>query len=121
MILNGFMVAIGAVFGVLGRASLSKAIDKEKRHAFPMATFTINMIGCFLLGIIAALPINTPFLLMLATGLIGTFTTFSTFNVENVRFLREKKYSLFLRYAGGTCIFGILLIYAGMVVGKWLI
>jgi CrcB protein len=117
MVINGLMVAIGAIFGVLGRAFLSKNIDKEKRSAFPIATFVINMIGCFVLGIVVALPLNPHLLLMLATGLIGTFTTFSTFNVENMNLLREKKYALLLSYAGSTYVLGILLIYAGMTIG----
>ncbi|EST12557.1 fluoride efflux transporter FluC [Sporolactobacillus laevolacticus] len=117
MLINGIMVAIGAVFGVLGRATLSKQIDREKHVPFPIATFSINMIGCFILGFVVALPLEQHFLLLLTTGLIGTFTTFSTLNAENMKLLREKKFALFLCYAGGTYVFGILLIYAGLAAG----
>ncbi|MET1249345.1 fluoride efflux transporter CrcB [Sporolactobacillus sp. STCC-11] len=121
MMINGLMVAIGAVFGVVGRAYLSKNINTEKRSVFPVATFIINMIGCFILGIIIALPLNPHLLLMLATGLIGTFTTFSTFNVENMNLLREKRYALLLSYAGSTYVGGILLIYAGLATGHLIV
>jgi CrcB protein len=121
MVINGLMVAVGAIFGVLGRAILSKKIDKEKRSAFPIATFMINMIGCFVLGIVVALPLDPHILLMLATGLIGTFTTFSTFNVENMNLLRKKRYALLLSYTGSTYVFGILLIYTGMAVGHLIV
>ncbi|MCO7175789.1 fluoride efflux transporter CrcB [Sporolactobacillus kofuensis] len=120
MLFNALMVAIGAICGVLGRALLSKKIDREKKQAFPIATFSINMIGCFVLGLVVGFPLDQHLLLMLSTGVIGTFTTFSTFNAENIHLLRKKRYALFVCYAGATFVFGILLITFGQATAHFL-
>lgn len=57
---------------------------------FPWGTFTVNVLGCFLLGYLlhaAAISTNISAAtkLALGTGFLGAFTTFSTFGVETVQ------------------------------------
>src|SRR5699024_12007511 len=57
-----------------------------------LATFTVNMMGCFLLSFLLnnkqfKTKVNPKIFLGLSTGLIGSFTTFSTFSIETIELL----------------------------------
>ncbi|WP_100486275.1 fluoride efflux transporter CrcB [Sporolactobacillus pectinivorans] len=118
MLINCLMVSIGAVFGVLGRIFVTRWISRKWAHDFPMGTFLINIGGCFALGIVSALHFGTWLSLLLMTGFLGTFTTFSTFNVENIELMRRGKYTTLISYAGGSYLFGILAVFAGLILGS---
>jgi len=56
---------------------------------FPWGTLTVNLIGCFLIGLIFALAdrvrLLTPDMrLLLITGFLGALTTFSSFSLETI-------------------------------------
>lgn len=118
MAVNFLLVAAGAAFGVLARVLATKYISLRWRHAFPIATFFINLSGSFILGCLTGISIGTQAALLLGTGFIGTYTTFSTFTIENIELIRRKKYRTFCLYLGGTYLFGILFAFAGFVIGS---
>lgn len=76
----------GGFVGTCCRFLLNKAVTSISPTELPLATFTINVIGCFLFGLISAIlqknqnltlsPMENALLL---TGFCGGFTTFSTF------------------------------------------
>lgn len=117
MFVNYLMVAVGAVFGVLGRVLLSNWIKSKWTYTFPMATFIVNISGALVLGFTASLGLGTRLSLLFGTGFIGTYTTFSTFNFENIELLRRKKNKSFITYIGGSYGLGIIAIFAGMALG----
>jgi CrcB protein len=71
-------VAAGGVVGALGRFAVVAATD-----AAPWATFTVNAVGCLLIGAVAALvrPDGVA-RLFLGTGVLGGFTTFSAYALD---------------------------------------
>lgn len=74
------LVGSGAAIGTLSRYGLSHTIGVE-----PLATTSINVLGCALFGIIAIAAKQQPRLvLFLGTGFCGGFTTFSTFSLLSV-------------------------------------
>src|SRR5690625_2929921 len=80
-------VGIGGIFGAIGRYSVSFLF--LELNGFPYATFTVNMMGCFLLSFLLnnkqfKTKVNPKIFLGLSTGLIGSFTTFSTFSIETI-------------------------------------
>ena len=83
---------IGGGFGTLLRYGLSKIGNPWSDHFF-WGTFSVNIIGCLLLGLIIGLSYKNPALAsaplysFLAIGFCGGFTTFSTFAFENQAFL----------------------------------
>lgn len=81
-------IAVGGGLGALSRFGLSRGIEKFFALSTPWPTFTANMIGCLLFGLIFQLTEEEgwlshayrPFLL---TGFLGSLTTFSTFKHDN--------------------------------------
>lgn len=81
-------IALGGVIGATARFALTEAMPVSD-GGFPVATLSANVVGSFLLGLIAVASVELwapmrylrPFL---AVGLIGSFTTFSAFAVEGV-------------------------------------
>jgi len=80
------VVGAGGFAGAIARYAVALWIDSYWRRPFPLATFCINVSGCFLIGLflsLALLRLPDPMLrLLLATGFLGAYTTFSTFELE---------------------------------------
>ena len=88
-------------------------------------TFSVNVLGCFILGFINALALkNSPFPpavhLALTTGFCGSFTTFSTFICESAKIAEQGKFSTIL-YACLSLVFGFLAFFlANQIVKKFM-
>ena len=85
----------------------------------PLATLLINLIGYFLIGVIAELALRDGALsheavLFLKTGLCGGFTTFSTFSLETLSLFEGGRIALGIGYAG----LSFVLCVAGVLAGK---
>lgn len=81
----GLLAALGAAFGSVLRYEVSQLLDSTN---YPWATFTVNVLGSFLIGIFIALPVihgNDNRRVFLITGLLGGFTTFSAVAVESLQ------------------------------------
>ena len=82
-----FCLVIGGIAGTLARYFLSDVVSEWAGTSFPYGTLAVNLIGCFAVGIFAALG-NEKFMmspemkLLLMAGFCGAFTTFSTFIFE---------------------------------------
>ena len=84
----------------------------------PFGTFTVNMIGCLLIGLVLGYAQKENTLtsnqsLLLATGFCGGFTTFSAFASENLELIRNGELFNFSIYAIGSVFLGIVLILIG--------
>lgn len=118
-----FAVAIGGAAGTLMRFGTGLWLTKCTANAFPIATFLVNIVGCFLIGLFYSLPVRiqwaTPELrLSLITGFCGGLTTFSAFAFENIKLLQDGKTTLFLLYSLGSIVVSLLAVVAGMNVIK---
>lgn len=110
------LVMIGGFFGAISRFALGEWIHTE--NGFPLGTFLINLIGCFVLGwfltyINQTKKFKSEFTLIIGTGFIGSFTTFSTFSVETINLFQQGLMFFGLTYVFATTIFGLLLAYFG--------
>jgi CrcB protein len=120
---NILMVGIGGGLGSIARFLCQKYIYPWHPHAFPFATFFVNILGCFLIGVFYALAekgnILTPeWRLFLTTGICGGFTTFSAFAFENVSLLKTGDFLYFGLYAAGSVFFGIASTFGGIALLK---
>ena len=84
----------------------------------PFGTFTVNMLGCLLIGLVLGYAQKENTLtsnqsLLLATGFCGGFTTFSAFASENLELIRNGELFNFSIYAIGSVFLGIVLILIG--------
>jgi CrcB protein len=119
MIKNFLLVAFGGGVGSIARYLCQKWLGENYPHPFPWGTFVVNMVGCFLIGIIYATSEKTTFVgpqvrLLLITGFCGGFTTFSTFAFENMSLLRGNDTVYFLIYAIASVVLGIIAVFAGI-------
>lgn len=119
MIKNVLLVGFGGGIGSIVRYFFQKWFSENVQHPFPWGTFAVNLVGCFLIGVIYAAGEKTTLLtpqtrLLLITGFCGGFTTFSTFAFENMSLLRSGDTSYFLLYTIGSVVLGIIGVFAGI-------
>ena len=74
---------VGGGVGAGARYLLDGAIMRGRKDAFPLGILVVNIVGSFLLGLLAGVPQVSPaWLAIIGTGVLGGFTTFSTVAVE---------------------------------------
>jgi len=111
-------IGFGSFIGGSSRYLLSLLIQSRSTVAFPLATLTINIIGCFLIGLVFGLGakgnITPEWRLFLATGVLGGFTTFSAFSCETVHMLQNGQFSQAIVYVLASVLIGLLATFAGL-------
>lgn len=116
MLYQFLIVATGGAIGSMLRYSVAlTSISKT----FPAGTLLINIIGSFIIGILAALffrnIINTNLWRFFAVGICGGFTTFSAFSLEAFNMLQHQSYTNFLLYIVASVAGGLLAVAAGFM------
>ena len=113
------LVALGGSLGAIARYGVSTAVYRLTDPSFPWGTLAVNLIGSFVIGVLAELfdivLIPAGWRLMLAIGFLGAFTTFSTFSLETVNLLRDGEMGLALTNVVVSNVFGIALVLAGVL------
>lgn len=113
------VISAGGALGALARYGLGVAFP----HAFPWATFGINVSGCFLIGVLMVLiaevwedhKLIRPFV---GTGVLGGYTTFSTYVVDIQQLVGAGRPAVALGYLVATVISALAAVYAGSVLTK---
>ena len=80
--------------GSLARYLLGGWVQRQGTESFPLGTLIVNVLGCFLIGFLAAafsgrILIREEYRVMITVGFIGGFTTFSTFGLETFTLLDD--------------------------------
>lgn len=91
-----YLIAAGGILGALLRHFISEAIEDE---TIPLGTLTVNVLGSFVLGLMTFLQAGPNALLLVGTGITGSFTTFSSFSVDVVQLWEDDKRLLSAGYA----------------------
>jgi CrcB protein len=109
---NIILVFLGAGFGGVLRYAIGNII-KWNGTNFPWATFAVNIIGCFLIGLILAYSLknetfSTNYKLLLTTGVCGGFTTFSALSAESLQLIKQGNWMLALAYIICSIVLGIV-------------
>lgn len=111
------IVFCGGGLGSALRFGVGHLVGPANGHSFPWATFAINLLGSFLMGIVfAALSkpgASSTLALFVAVGVLGGFTTFSTFSREAFELLRNQEWLNLALYAAASPILGIALCALG--------
>jgi CrcB protein len=123
MIKSVLIVGIGSFIGGALRYLISTLFKQFCTQGFPWGTLLVNLMGCFIFGVIFALfskysSTSHPWCLLLTTGLCGGFTTFSTFAYESVLMLQQGNLSGFISYVATSLIAGISLFALGYWIFK---
>ena len=112
------MIGLVATFagggtGAVCRYGIGRVVGGRYGGEFPLATFLINVTGCFLLGLLASLLAGAHrdvslFTALLATGFLGGYTTFSTFALEGVLLYNDGRRRLAVMSLVGSVGAGLL-------------
>jgi CrcB protein len=97
MLKDVLLVGAGGFAGSIARYLVGVLVASQTALVFPLATFVVNVIGCFLIGVLfqeadRADVLSSDLRLLLMTGFCGGFTTFSAFSVENVQLLQKGEF-----------------------------
>ncbi|GKQ42420.1 putative fluoride ion transporter CrcB 2 [Companilactobacillus sp. RD055328] len=107
------LVFVGAAIGAVSRYLFTEYGPFVEADYKIGATFVINIIGSFILGMLLKNFLESSFMyLLLGTGFCGGFTTFSTFNSELMGLFFAKEYKRLLVYGISSYLIGLL---AGML------
>lgn len=91
--MNWLLVALGGAIGAPLRYLTDRAVQRRHDTVFPWGTFTANVSGCLVLGLVtgavAAGAASSQVQLFLGTGLCGALTTYSTFSYETLRLVED--------------------------------
>ncbi len=94
------LVGIGGFSGAISRFYLSRLVDQQTKSSFPTGLLVINVIGCFMMGVLMSYlkndldSKNLHILFFLSFGFLASFTTFSSFGYETIRFLQSGQYAM---------------------------
>jgi CrcB protein len=105
------LVAAGAFVGAPLRFLVASRLDGER---FPVGTLLVNVLGSFLLGLLAGAAVEGGALALLGTGFCGGFTTYSAFAVQTHRLGRNRGSA----YAASTIGVSLAAGALGFVVGQ---
>jgi CrcB protein len=118
------LVGFGSFIGGMSRYLVTLFVQNKILSTFPYGTLAVNIIGCFLIGVIYGLSergnMNPEWRLFLATGIMGGFTTFSSFSNETVSMLRDAEYLPAFSYVVFSVIVGLAATFGGISLIKYL-
>jgi fluoride exporter len=115
-------IGTGSFIGGVFRYLVSRLIQAKFLVIFPFGTLTVNIIGCFLIGIVYGFSdrgnLSQEWRLFLATGLLGGFTTFSAFSNETIGMLRDGQLGYAGAYVALSVIVGLAATFIGISITK---
>lgn len=117
-------VAIGGALGAMARFGLNVLMQRD--IAFPWGTLAANLLGCFVMGIVAYLVATSAWFneagivpdqyrLLFAIGFCGSFTTLSALVMEMHTMLQRDELLGAFSYLMATMIGGFAFFYAGFM------
>jgi len=117
-------IAIVGIGGFLGSVLRFKAGGFVLQHSanwkFPLSTFLVNLVGCFVIGLLAGeierhQLFGSQTRLFLFTGFLGGFTTFSAFGLETMSLVRSEAWQLALL----NVLLSMVCCLGAVFVGEW--
>lgn len=118
------LVGIGGSIGAMMRYGVGQMLPRSS-YAFPWATFAVNVIGSYLLGLVLFGSMQKQImgqdaLTMFSVGLLGAFTTMSTFSYESLALFDKQQYGLVALHIIGTVLLTLMAVYAGKITANHL-
>lgn len=123
MLKTFLFIFLGGGLGSVFRYGTSLLTQKFYTNSFPLATFLVNIVGCFLIGLMVGfsdklITANTDLRFLFITGFCGGYTTFSAFGYENFQLLQNNQTLLALTYIGLSIIMGLVAVWFGLFLAK---
>ncbi|SCK38940.1 fluoride efflux transporter CrcB [Streptomyces sp. WMMB 322] len=116
------LVALGGMVGAPLRYLTDRAVQARHESVFPWGTFTVNVVGCLLLGLLtgaaASGAAGSRVMALLGTGLCGALSTYSTFSYETLRLAERGRWGPASANAVLSVLVGLGAAFAGLALGR---
>lgn len=117
------LAGVGGFVGTCLRYLTGRLCHLWTLGGFPLGTFVVNVVGCFVIGALLGLAerenILSPTMnVMLVTGFCGGFTTFSSFADDIFLLMQQRSWMLLTLYAGLSLVLGVVMVWLGRAVVK---
>ena len=115
---TSLIIGLGGFIGTIFRFLISSLIEKSFATSFPIGTLLVNLIGCFLIGLVSGYfsqktGDQTQLFFFLTIGILGGFTTFSAIAIDSQLFIENGEILKMLFYITTQTILGITLCLIG--------
>lgn len=116
-------VAVGGAIGSVARHAVNRAVVDRWPSALPVGTALVNLVGCFVIGLLAGLIASDRIVFrpywreFVFVGLLGGFTTFSTFGLDTFLLARNQPTSYAVANIVGQVAGGLLAVWVGYRLG----
>ena len=116
-------LSLAGACGTVSRFAVYELAARTRWGHLPVGTFTVNIVGSFLFGLLYALAqrklnLSSETRVILLAGFMGAFTTFSTFAFETAKMLRSEQWMMAFGNVFGQTILGVAAMVLGVIVGR---
>lgn len=123
MVKSLFIAGLGGFIGTVLRFLVSRYFQIHSTSLFPWGTFTVNLVGCLLIGIFYGLSERTDWItpewrIFLTVGICGGFTTFSSFSNDAFLLIQDKEWMRMVLYMSFSFFLGLVAVYIGRFITK---
>jgi CrcB protein len=115
------LVLLGGAVGAPARYLADRYVSARHDSVLPWGTFTVNIAGSFVLGLVASLVVHRGapdwLLTLVGTGFCGALTTYSTFSYETIRLVEDGSWRQAAVNVGGSVTVGFVACVGGWLLG----
>ena len=117
------LLALAGALGTCCRVGLAHLVQLQAGLGFPWGILAVNILGCFLFGLLwplaeGLLVLHTDARFFILAGFMGAFTTFSSFAFDTVIMLERGEWLGALAYLGASNLLGIAALVGGLALGR---
>ncbi|MCD6046330.1 MAG: CrcB protein [Gammaproteobacteria bacterium] len=114
---NYLLIGLGGALGAMARVGVGRLFPATLAGTIPVQMMAVNVIGCFVMGLLSSWleHHHSPLALryFLITGVLGGFTTFSAFALEGSLLLQKQQYWPAAAYIGLTVVLCLAFFFVG--------
>ncbi|MCR5875395.1 fluoride efflux transporter CrcB [Phenylobacterium sp. J426] len=117
------LVGAGGAAGAVARYLLGAQTLRLFGSAWPAGTLAANVLGGFLMGMLAGVlayrgPGGETWRLLLGVGVLGGFTTFSAYSLEVALMIERRAFGQAFAYGLGSCVLSVAALFAGLMLAR---
>lgn len=116
-------IAFGGALGAVTRFWLHGAVQRFNGNHFPLGTFSVNVLGSFLIGVFFVVlaekaQLSEAWRPVIVVGFLGAMTTFSTFSLDALLLFEQGHYNTALFYILSSVTLCLFAAFAGMQITR---
>jgi CrcB protein len=118
-------VAVGGAIGSVARFWMTGAMTTLTGPRFPWGTLAINILGSFIIGLVAGVTLTPARMgmhpdvrIFFMTGICGGFTTFSAFSLQTLALIQTGDVVPAFGYILGSVALCLLAVWGGWLLGR---